>query len=233
VFNKIADWIENIRNDPTFQELDFKGKVEFIFADLYQAAMNWWTNTGQPALENWWENSGRPWFETTGKDAMFAIYEGISAVMPTLMKMAAEGMAKSLGPALINFLGSAFERTFGVNLPGVGRTGEEILQEKMRVADDIRKSIRGYASGGIVTSPQLATVAETGPEAIIPLTNNRSRAVSLWQETGKRLGFASTGGKNIEVNINMGGVVINNGTDEDAFMDRIAETVEEVLGNMA
>lgn len=46
------------------------------------------------------------------------------------------------------------------------------------------------ATGGFVNSKQLSWVGEEGPEAIIPLVSGRrGRAVSLWEETGKRLGM--------------------------------------------
>lgn len=50
-------------------------------------------------------------------------------------------------------------------------------------------AMRGYASGGIIDQPEFALVGEAGPESIIPLSaGKRSRALSLWEETGKRLG---------------------------------------------
>ena len=57
-------------------------------------------------------------------------------------------------------------------------------------------AIRGYETGGIVETPQLATVAENGAEAIIPLENNRARALDLWHEAGERLNaFAADQGR--------------------------------------
>ena len=47
--------------------------------------------------------------------------------------------------------------------------------------------IPGYASGGIITSPTLATFAEKVPEAAIPLDGS-SNAVNLWKTAGKILG---------------------------------------------
>lgn len=41
-----------------------------------------------------------------------------------------------------------------------------------------------HAAGGIVTRPTLSWVGEQGPEAIIPLANNRSRALGLWELAG-------------------------------------------------
>lgn len=49
-----------------------------------------------------------------------------------------------------------------------------------------------YASGGIIEKPTLATFAEDGPEAAIPLDGS-TRAISLWQRAGEILG--TLGGK--------------------------------------
>lgn len=55
-----------------------------------------------------------------------------------------------------------------------------------------------YAVGGIIESPQVALVGEAGDEAIIPLENNRARALDLWREAGERLNaFASSEGRAI------------------------------------
>nr|DAE53213.1 MAG TPA: minor tail protein [Caudoviricetes sp.] len=55
-------------------------------------------------------------------------------------------------------------------------------------------SAGGFATGGIVTDPTLAWIAEEGhPEAIIPLNPaRRSSAINLWQQTGQMLGVSST-----------------------------------------
>jgi tape measure domain-containing protein len=49
--------------------------------------------------------------------------------------------------------------------------------------------VKKHAYGGILTRPHLGLVAEAGPEAIIPLSARmRSRALALYEETGRRLG---------------------------------------------
>ena len=48
--------------------------------------------------------------------------------------------------------------------------------------------IPGYASGGIITKPTLATFAEEGPEAAIPLDGSKS-AIDLWYTAGQILGI--------------------------------------------
>lgn len=59
-------------------------------------------------------------------------------------------------------------------------------------------SLPGYATGGIVTSPQIAWVGEGGSaEAIIPLEKT-ANSIGLWQQTGKMLGMdlGARGNKN-------------------------------------
>lgn len=59
-----------------------------------------------------------------------------------------------------------------------------------------RPGIAMYAEGGIVDRAQLAVVGEAGDEAIIPLENNRTRALDLWREAGERLNaFAASEGR--------------------------------------
>lgn len=59
-----------------------------------------------------------------------------------------------------------------------------------------RQAVRGYAVGGIVESPEIAMVGEAGDEAIIPLENNRARALDLWRQAGERLNaFAADQGR--------------------------------------
>lgn len=58
------------------------------------------------------------------------------------------------------------------------------------------------AAGGLFSRPHLALVAEAGPEAIIPLSSRmRDRALTLWEETGRRLGvtFYADGGVTAKV----------------------------------
>lgn len=63
--------------------------------------------------------------------------------------------------------------------------GEKIAGQKI-------KGLPAYASGGIIEKPTLATFAEEGPEAAIPLDGS-PRAISLWQKAGEILG--TLGGK--------------------------------------
>ena len=56
----------------------------------------------------------------------------------------------------------------------------------------------GYATGGFARQPQIATLAERGPEAIIPLDGSR-RAESLWSKAGQIMGV--DGGRGGDINV--------------------------------
>lgn len=216
----------NYLENPEFQELSFPAKVWFVFSDVYQQLLDWWNSTGEPAFENWWENTGKSWFVQTGKNMLWAIYEGAKTVAPTVIK--------TIGRDILNGISWTIEKAFGINLPG-GRSGKEILQEKIDIANSARRMIRGYATGGIVTQPQLATVAESGPEAIIPLTGNRTRAIALWQEAGRQLGATQTvnnNNRNVVININVEHMEVHNEADLNAYMHIMARKMSEALGNL-
>lgn len=61
-----------------------------------------------------------------------------------------------------------------------------------------RVNYNAYAEGGIVDKPEISLVGEAGAEAIIPLENNRARALDLWREAGERLNaFAAEQGRTV------------------------------------
>lgn len=92
-----------------------------------------------------------------------------------------KGMGDIMNPvhnavAAIRYIISRYRTVF--NTPGI---------KSMRAGGPYK----GYKIGDIVTQKQLAWVAEEGPEAVIPLKNNRQRALQLYKETGKKLGVES------------------------------------------
>ena len=61
-----------------------------------------------------------------------------------------------------------------------------------------RVNYNAYAEGGIVDKREISLVGEAGAEAIIPLENNRARALDLWREAGERLNaFAAEQGRTV------------------------------------
>jgi hypothetical protein len=70
-----------------------------------------------------------------------------------------------------------------------------------------------HARGGYINHPMLSTLGEEGDEVVIPLRNNRSRAISLWNTAGRVLGASqgnSGGGSNVtEINFTEGAIKID------------------------
>jgi TP901 family phage tail tape measure protein len=81
------------------------------------------------------------------------------------------------------------------------------------VANTIVSAVKGrgkvakHAAGGIVNRPTLSWIGEQGTEAVIPLQNNRRRALSLYGAVGQQLGVAGAGGGSISVSF--GDIIIN------------------------
>lgn len=110
----------------------------------------------------------------------------------------------------------------------------------------VSSHIPGFATGGVVTGPQMAMVGEGGAhEAIIPLDGS-ANALNLWNYAGQRLGMLSstganplirptngnlingTSGNNYEINLNF--TVPTNGgiPDRVAFEQMILEGGEQL-----
>lgn len=61
------------------------------------------------------------------------------------------------------------------------------INANVKANSSTQTKIPGYATGGIITKPTLATFAEEVPEAAIPLDGSQN-AINLWQTAGKMLG---------------------------------------------
>ncbi|MEK5068109.1 hypothetical protein [Sporosarcina sp. FSL K6-1508] len=72
----------NYLENEDFKNLDFKGKIGFIMADV----SGWWSGTAKPTLDAWWESSGKPWAAEMGLTIGEAIFEGLKL-----------GLSKGLG----------------------------------------------------------------------------------------------------------------------------------------
>lgn len=99
-----------------------------------------------------------------------------------------------------------------------------------RLGDDF--ALAGYATGGIVTSPQIAMIGEAGREAVIPV-DRPSLGIPLWKAAGDMMGMDFGGGGSVSSStfspvINMGGITIN-GPADDGAMSRIKAAVQDAL----
>ena len=131
-----------------------------------------------------------------------SIVEGVVSVISGLW----EGLITLLTApiqALVDILDSGFKD----KASGIKKTWENIksfLSNPIKGVVSIVQSITGggksekksntkHATGGIFTTPHYALFAEEpGGEAVIPLNGKRrDRAISLWQETGEKLGMVN------------------------------------------
>lgn len=99
--------------------------------------------------------------------------------------------------------------------------GKAITAVVRTVSGDKPAKVAKHARGGIVSHPTLSWIGEQGPEAVIPLSNNRSRARSLLNQVNLQLGMAGAGGTNTTVSF---APVINISGNADRAM------VESALG---
>ena len=93
-------------------------------------------------------------------------------------------------------------------------------------------ALAGYATGGIITSPQIAMIGEAGTEAVIPV-DRPSLGIPLWKAAGDMMGMDFVGGGSVSSStfspvINMGGITIN-GPADDGAMSRIKAAVQDAL----
>jgi TP901 family phage tail tape measure protein len=108
--------------------------------------------------------------------------------------------------------------------PSKDVTGRPIGQDMQSVMAGLVNNVPAWANGGIISTPHYGLVAEAGPEAIIPLSGNRNRALDLYEQTGQMLGVNSGGGVTVEV----GGITIHVGGGNSA-----ADTVDEIAEQLA
>lgn len=106
--------------------------------------------------------------------------------------------------------------------------------------------IPGLAVGGILTSPTLATLAERGPEVVIPLTD-ASRAMQLMQASGLMgllktqmpalpagpsqlsISVPQSGGTTVYVNVAEGAIAVHDANDPKATAEEVMRQFEEMI----
>lgn len=114
---------------------------------------------------------------------------------------------------------------------------------KNKVSDGISNltgggnGVRAMATGGVVTSPQMALIGEGGDhEAVIPL-NNDKRSEALWQYAGSRMGLLGDESRLKSINSNMSsyslpsrqGVSINLQIDARGAQKGVQEEIQNAI----
>ncbi|MCR4819146.1 MAG: hypothetical protein K5841_09355, partial [Fretibacterium sp.] len=105
-------------------------------------------------------------------------------------------------------------------------------------------NIAAHATGGIFSTPHIGLVAESGPEAVVPLSD-RSRGIPLWLAAGEEMGMNFMGGNTVSnytggssiSNSYSGGsptinITVNGGGDDRGLAQRIAQAVRDALSDI-
>lgn len=129
--------------------------------------------------------------EKSGESIPPELAKGINLKLPELkstgskvITSVASGMNEEIDKGTIANAMARLKKSLNLN-PGKSPAVSSLLSD----IDNINQNSKlpGYATGGIITSPTIATFAEDGPEAAIPLDGSQN-AIQLWQMAGRILG---------------------------------------------
>jgi hypothetical protein len=118
-----------------------------------------------------------------------------------------------------------------------------IVNAASEVATIAGTAVSGFALGGIVNQPTPGIFGEDGPEALIPLGNDkRQRGMDLWIEAGKRMGAFTPNPSVVNVNgivnnirnTNSTGAPIASGNNTSGATDNsdLAEAIQRLNKNL-
>ena len=194
---RLEQWVQGIV--PTIKET-LKSWVKAFVAWLNGDGPESAKNQIGPALQD---------FLTSLVTSANSIVTSIKNIGGNFAKAIIEGMVERL-------TGISFAEGMSHVPPGLGR---DIL---LAMLHDMH--IPGYASGAIVSQPQLAVVGDNrrSPEAIAPLSD----LLPMIQQAVAAGGVAPG---NISVTVTVGQVTIANGEDRDGFLRAVADAAEQGL----
>lgn len=263
MYERAKQFFSDLVNTPGWNEMTWSEKVTVALDKILESITAWLEGPGGEAIKK------------TGEFLGSLLAAGLEGAIPNIVPVAVNlGLALGKGilsgiwqtlssnPIVGGILGAlggakvgAMAGTVG-GLPGaaVGGIGGAIVGGGAAFIKRLVSKKHQY--GGILTRPHIGLVAEAGPEAIIPLsTRMRSRALSLYEETGRWLGVrpyaeggfvgsipaaapavaglsASTSQGSISVtnyiNVSVGG----SNADPDEIAEAIAIKLQRVYNNM-
>jgi len=229
-----------------FRSLDVKGKIGFIFNDI------------MADFQKWLDGGGNAKIQAVSDSVAKHLVDSLQAMLPKILPIAVQigtaiiqGVGRGIADGIrdIPILGGlikgdekmqeysdAMTNMFsggGVDGKGNNYLDWFIQNWKSRFGKEepfIGPPIPAHAMGGIMTRPHIGLVAEAGPEAIIPLSGNRNRAIELHRQAGEALGVGGGGGGGLQVNA---AVSINWTEDRDALAMHIGhQIVDQVMQAM-
>jgi len=197
--------LKEIIEDPGFKQADWGGKIGLLLGEVTKETSDWLAGPGGKALTDLGMSMGKIIGE-----AFIGTFTGLMMDHPILRTFVlAYAGSKVPGPPAAKAVGVGAGVFSSVMLEGaiqLGKSAERRRAEQMekikefgRVVDEFKADpskfyvsggeITARALGGFVNRPQLSLIGEAGPEVVIPLSSRiRSRALDLWQQTGRYLG---------------------------------------------
>ena len=153
VAGKTGDKIEEARefldkryfSNEKFNQLDFKGKADFVWKDLKKAIPkgleqlkdfwgehitpkieggkklvgDWWQKTGKPGFQNWWGQHGEPFMIATGEKLGTALMKGIWSGIKSVATLPFKGIKNAFEDAKEQFF--ADDAMFGDRVGAIGK----------------------------------------------------------------------------------------------------------------
>lgn len=204
-------------NNPEFQKLQtFESKVDFIFTDVLKSFNSWWSSSGNAAFKTVTEELTDTLLGTLeasvpelteiglklGSSLVSGMWEGMrnSKAIGWLIKIGdgtyMENMFRSAGADV-----DWYKPKPQYNLPASSQyTGEVGIKPPTSSSpntngfQDALAKVRGYATGGYITRPELAWIGEGGSSEWVIPENNSKRSRNLWEAAGNSMGYSSGGG---------------------------------------
>jgi len=213
IIDRVKALFQGISGAPGFDEMSWSEKVIVALEKILEAVTAWLKGPGGEAIKKTGETLGSLLAAglegaipnivpvavnlglSVGKGILSGIWEALTSNPIVGALLGALGGAKigAMAGSVFGLPGVAVGAVGGAIVGGgiaaIRRARKEARENPTIPSERIPNPVISRATGGIYSRPHTALVAEAGPEAIIPLSiHRRSRALRLWEETGRRLG---------------------------------------------
>jgi len=204
MYERAKQFFSDLTNTPGFNEMTWSERVTLALDRILTTFNEWIKGPGGEMISATMKTMGEllatgieeitPIIAPPAANLGFEIAKGILNGFVETIKSSPIGAfimgalgGGAIGSVIRSVIPGAGTITFGAvgGVSGLVTWGISKVVDKFRSSEEVPRR----AIGGIYSRPHTALVAEAGPEAIIPLSSRmRSRALGLYEETGRRLG---------------------------------------------
>ena len=194
MYERTKRFFRELTSMPGWNEMTWSEKVTLALDKILESLTAWLKGPGGEAIK------------TAGGILGSLLAAGLEGVIPNIVPVAVtlgtaigKGILQGFGETIRNsplgaiVMGAIAGAGIGSVIPGLGTLAGGLIGIPAGLISwtgtKVLSGANKHQYGGILTRPHLGLVAEAGPEAIIPLSvGMRSRALALYEETGRRLG---------------------------------------------